>query len=91
LVKDNERRPDDQHHPDIESIDEVPHERTFNGRLQFGERERQRGRGPAQVQLGEDGKEVEREPGVERPALHRVLNAADEHDPPAVEHTARAL
>ena len=85
-----ERRPDDQHHPDIEPVDEVAHERTFQGGLQFGEREGQRGGGPTEVQLGENGEKIQSEPGVERPALHGVLDAADDHDPPAIEKASRA-
>src|SRR4029077_12865525 len=53
--------------------------------------ERQRGRGAAEIELGEDRQKIEREPGVEEPALHRVLHAAARHDPPAVENPPRAL
>ena len=96
-VSDSKMRPeprehgaDDQHHADVEAVDEISDQRRAERGLEPRERERQRGGGAAQMQLVEDRQEVHRESGVEEPALDRVLDAADRHDPPAVEDTARA-
>jgi hypothetical protein len=83
--------PEDQHHPDIEPVDEIPGDRPSQRRLELGEREGQGGGGATEVHLIEHRQEVEREPRVVGPALHRIEDAADDHDPPAVENTARAV
>ncbi len=86
-----EQRPHDEHQPDVESVDEIADEGRSERGLEPRERERQRGRGAAEIELGEDRQEIDGEPGVVQPALHRVLHAADRHDPPAVEDASRAL
>src|SRR5262249_60424520 len=75
-----EQGADDQHHPDVEAVDEIANQRSAERGLEPRQRERQRGGGAAQIELGEDREEIHCEPGVEQPALPCLLATPNPHE-----------
>ena len=59
-------RPEDHHHPDIKPINEMPRNRTNQGRLEFRQRERQRRRRSTQVQFVEYRQKIQAEAGIKQ-------------------------
>ena len=57
------------------------------GRTQLCQGEREGGGGPTEIQLIEDGKEIQGEPRVECTTLHGIQDTANDDDPPAIEQT----
>ena len=84
-------RPQDHDDAGIKAVDQIPHQRAFQGGLEFGEGKRQ-GRGrPTQVQVGENRQEIQAKARMKRAPLDRFLYAPDDDDPPAIKHLGSAL
>jgi hypothetical protein len=85
-----QHRPDHHHYPGIKPVNEIPNQRAFQGGLEPGQGKRQ-GRGrPTEVQLGENRQKIQCEAGVKCATLHRILDAADDHNPPAIKEAVSA-